>query len=214
MCIRDSGLSGLANSSQSNFVLSTNVPANTQTSNANIAAVQVFDVAGNETTVGPYGPYEVDKLAPSISNPQLTTSTPTLGQTDTASYTCSDSGGSGVVSCGPAGSGTFPAVQSANENSTLNTGTLGNHTFTVNSQDAVGNVSTPVNVPYVVGQATDVYKRQLRCSPSFFLLRAVRRARINGAVVQYQRRRFLQRECLRQHDFSAADLPSVDQWLA
>ena len=153
-CTASDGLSGLANSSQSNFVLSTNVPANTQTSNANIGAVQVFDIAGNETTVGPYGPYEVDKLAPSISNPQLTTSTPTLGQTDTASYTCSDIGGSGVVSCGPAGSGTFPAVQSANENSMLNTGTLGNHTFTVNSQDAVGNVSTPVNVPYVVGQAT------------------------------------------------------------
>lgn len=149
----DSG-SGLANSSQSNFAISTNVPPNTQTSNANIAAVQVFDVAGNVATAGPYGPYEVDKLAPSISTPQLLTSTPTLGQNDTATYTCNDAGGSGVVSCGPTGSGSFPAVQTITETTNLNTNSIGSHSFTVNSQDAVNNASSPATVNYVVSQAS------------------------------------------------------------
>ncbi len=153
-CTASDGGSGLANPSQSNFGLSTSVPSNTQTSNATIPAVNIYDVAGNFTTVGPYGPFEVDKLAPTISGLQLLTNSPTLGQNDTASYTCSDIGGSGVTMCGPTGSGTFPAVPSVNEVTTLDTTTLGSHMFTVNSQDAVNNVSTPVSVNYVVGQAT------------------------------------------------------------
>ncbi len=167
----DSG-SGLANSSQSNFVLSTNVPPNTQNANANITAVQVFDVAGNSTAVGPYGPFEVDKLAPGISLPQLLTNTPTQGQYDTATYTCSDIGGSGVVACGPAGSGSFLPVPSIQETTVLDTGTLGQHTFTVNSQDAVGNVSTPVMVNYVVGVA----------SPTLTLTPSINPANINQTV--------------------------------
>ncbi len=155
-CMASDTGSGLANPAQASFPLSTSVPANTQTATATIAAVNILDVAGNSATVGPFGPFEIDKLAPSISAIQLLVSAPTLGQTDTASYTCSDIGGSGVVSCGPSGSGTFPAVPTAPETTVLDTTTLGLHTFTVNSQDAVNNVSTPVTVQYTVGQATTI----------------------------------------------------------
>ncbi len=153
-CLASDGGSGLANPAQSSFTLSTSVPPNTQTATATIAPVNILDVAGNSTTVGPYGPFEVDKLAPSISAIQFLVSSPTLGQADTASYTCSDVGGSGVVMCGPSGSATFAAVPSANETTNLDTTTLGSHSFTVNSQDAVKNIPTPVSATYFVGQAT------------------------------------------------------------
>jgi hypothetical protein len=129
------------------------VPAGTETANANIAAVQVFDVAGNSTLVGPYGPYEVDKKPPAITGLTLTVSNPTLGQADSAMYTCSD-GGSGVVTCGPTGSLPFGAVPSVNETTSVNTSTLGSQTFTVYSKDAVGNQAVPSSITYNVGQAT------------------------------------------------------------
>ena len=113
----DSG-SGLANSSQSNFMVSTTVPAGAETSGATIPLLTVFDVAGNSASQGPFGPFEVDKKAPVIIGPTISPASPTYGQTITANYSCTD-GGSGVVQCGPASSATFPA--------TGNTGTLEHH---------------------------------------------------------------------------------------
>ncbi len=148
----DSG-SGLANSSQSNFTLSTNVPAGTETASAAIPLVTIFDVAGNSTSQGPFGPFEVDKKAPVISGPTISPSSPTFGQTVTANYSCTD-GGSGVVLCGPSGSATIPATGSTGPLSSPADGSVGTHTVTVNAQDAVGNQSAPSMVTYTVAQGT------------------------------------------------------------
>jgi Protein of unknown function (DUF1573) len=148
----DSG-SGLANSSQSNFALSTNVPAGTETASAAIPLVTIFDVAGNSTSQGPFGPFEVDKKAPVISGPTISPSSPTYGQTVTANYSCTD-GGSGVVLCGPSGSATIPATGSTGPLSSPADGSVGTHTVTINAQDAVGNATTPSSVTYTVAQGT------------------------------------------------------------
>ncbi|HEV2398524.1 MAG TPA: Ig-like domain repeat protein [Candidatus Sulfotelmatobacter sp.] len=146
--------SGLAGSSS--FSVQTNVPANTETNSATIPAVTVKDVAGNTSAAqGPFGPFEVDKLAPSIMAPSISPASPVYGQQVSASYSCAD-GGSGVVLCGPTGTAQIPP--------TANTGTItmnvdssiGTHTFTVNAQDLVGNISTPGAVTYTVGKATPV----------------------------------------------------------
>jgi hypothetical protein len=148
----DSG-SGLANSSQASFMLSTAVPANTETSTASIAAVQIFDVAGNSSTVGPYGPFEVDKKAPVISGPSVSPASPTFGQSVTASYSCTD-GGSGVTLCGPSGTPNIPPTANTGTLSSPANSSVGTYTFTVYSQDAVGNLSAPASVIYSVGKAT------------------------------------------------------------
>ena len=152
-CTASDNGSGLANSSQSNFALSTNVPAGTETASAAIPLVTIFDVAGNSTSQGPFGPFEVDKKAPVISGPTISPSSPTYGQTVTANYSCTD-GGSGVVLCGPTGSATIPATGSTGPLSSPADGSVGTHTVTINAQDAVGNATTPSSVTYTVAQGT------------------------------------------------------------
>jgi len=148
----NTGGSGLANSAQSSFMLSTNVGAGTETSNATIPAVTISDVAGNSTTQGPFGPFEVDKKAPVISGPTISPASPTYGQAVTASYSCTD-GGSGVVLCGPSGSATLSATGSTGTLTSSVDGSVGTHTFTITAQDAVGNQSAPSAVSYTVAQA-------------------------------------------------------------
>ena len=149
--------SGLAG--PSSFSVSTNVPVGTETNSVTIPAVTVNDVAGNtslpQPPTGAFGPFEVDKKAPVISGLTISPSSPTFGQTVTATYTCSD-GGSGVVLCGPSGSQLIAATASTTVTSPADS-TTGTHTFTVTSQDAVGNVTTPTSsVTYTVSQATPV----------------------------------------------------------
>jgi hypothetical protein len=148
----NAGGSGLANSSQSNFTLSTNVPVGTETT-VSIPAVTISDVAGNSTVQGPFGPFEIDKKAPVISGPTISPSSPTYGQAVTANYSCTD-GGSGVVLCGPAGSATIPATGNTGPLSSSVSNAVGTHTVTITAQDAVGNQSLPVTVTYSVAQAT------------------------------------------------------------
>lgn len=155
-CTASDNANGSGLTGPSTFNVQTNVPQNTETSNATIPAVTVNDIAGNASSpAGPFGPFEVDKLAPSITAPTITPASPVYGQSVSASYSCAD-GGSGVVLCGPTGSTQIPP--------TSNTGTLtspvdssvGPHTFTVNSKDQVGNASQPSSVTYTVGKATPV----------------------------------------------------------
>lgn len=149
----DSGGSGLVG--PSTYTEATTVPAGTETNNATIPALTVSDVAGNQTTLGPFGPYEVDLKPPVIIGPTISPTSPVYGQQVTASFSCTD-GGSGVVECGPAGSAAFPATANTGTITTNVVSTTGTHTFTVIAQDAVGNVSTPSPVTYTVGQATPV----------------------------------------------------------
>ena len=149
----NAGGSGLANSNQSIFTLSTNVPAGTETASATIPQVTIFDVAGNSTTQGPFGPFEVDKKAPTISGPTISPASPTYGQSVIANYSCAD-GGSEVVLCGPPGSSTITATANTGALSSSVDSSVGSHSVTINSQDAVGNQSAPSMVAYTVVQAT------------------------------------------------------------
>jgi hypothetical protein len=152
-CTASDSLSGLANSSQANFLLSTNVASGTETNSATIAAVTISDVAGNSVIEGPFGPFEVDKKASTVTAPSLSVPSPVFGQPVSASYTCSD-GGSGVVLCAGSAQGQqIPATSTITVMTPVDTSSVGPHTFTAYSQDLVGNASTNA-VTYTVGQAT------------------------------------------------------------
>lgn len=138
-CNASDALSGLASSADTSFSISTNVPVETETSDACTAAYVVLDRAGTARTAGPVCGNKVDKKAPVIS-----VTTPLLGavyllnQTVTASYSCSD-GGSGVATCaGPVTSG-----------APIDTSSIGTKTFTVVGKDNVGNTRS-LSVTYVV----------------------------------------------------------------
>src|SRR5579859_2893297 len=152
----NAGGSGLVGSSSFNTI-PTNVPPNTETNTASIPAVTVQDIAGNtsapQPATGSFGPFWVDKKAPVISGPTVSPATPVFPQSVTANYSCTD-GGSGVVSCGS--SQFSPGTSSTGNIQTPVDSSVGTHTFTVNAQDAVGNLSVPSSVTYTVGQATPV----------------------------------------------------------
>src|SRR5262249_13474320 len=132
------------------FNLTTAVPVGTETNAAQTSSAIVADIAGNQVNTGTFGPFMVDKKAPIISGPTLSVKAPTLRQSVTASFSCAD-GGSGVVRCGPTGSPTIPATSNTGTLTVpVDTSTPGPHSFTVFSQDAVGNQSAPVTVNYVV----------------------------------------------------------------
>src|SRR5579859_47601 len=152
----NAGGSGLVGSSSFNTI-PTNVPPDTETNTASIPAVTVQDIAGNtsapQPATGSFGPFWVDKKAPVISGPTVSPATPVFPQSVTANYSCTD-GGSGVVSCGS--SQFSPGTSSTGNIQTPVDSSVGTHTFTVNAQDAVGNLSVPSSVTYTVGQATPV----------------------------------------------------------
>lgn len=141
----------------SSFSVQTSVPAGTETNSATIPAVTVKDVAGNtslpQPSQGTFGPFEVDKKAPVITGPTISPASPTFGQSVTASYSCTD-GGSGVVLCGPSGSSPITATGSTGTLTSPADSTTGTHTFTVNAQDAVGNITPASSVTYTVSKAS------------------------------------------------------------
>lgn len=134
--------SGLANSSDASFTLSTSVPMATETSSAQTDSRVITDVAGNSTTAGPIQGIMVDRKAPGI-----TLTTPSngasylLNQPVTASYTITD-GGSGVDSSHSGGT--------VSSGSPIDTGSAGSKSFTVNAQDNVGNPAAQ-SASYSVG---------------------------------------------------------------
>ena len=98
----------------------------------------------------------MDKKPPVIVGLAIVPPSPVFGQSVTANYSCTD-GGSGVALCGPSGSPVItPAVGNTGPLSSPADGSVGAHTFTVYSQDAVNNQSTVSQVSYSVGQATPV----------------------------------------------------------
>lgn len=138
-CTASDGLSGLSNPSDSSFLLTTAVPAGTETANASTGSHTVCDVAGNCTTAGPIGGNMVDEKPPTIVVTAPASGAYGLNQAVAANYNCGD-GGSGVANCaGPVASG-----------AAINTASVGNYTFTVNSADSVGNISAPQVISYSV----------------------------------------------------------------
>jgi mannan endo-1,4-beta-mannosidase len=66
-CTATDGGSGLANPGDANFVLSTNVPAGTETANGATSSRDVCDQAGNCAQAGPIGGNKVDRRAPDVT---------------------------------------------------------------------------------------------------------------------------------------------------
>jgi hypothetical protein len=138
-CTAADGGSGLANSADASFSLSTNVPAGSETANAETNSHVVCDAVGNCATAGPIGGIMVDKKPPVISVlVPLTNGTYTLNQAVPAAYSCAD-GGSGVATC----SGNVAV------GAPIDTSSAGTKTFTVNATDQVGNASS-ASVSYVI----------------------------------------------------------------
>jgi probable HAF family extracellular repeat protein len=146
--VSDDGV-GLADpTADAGFTLTTSVPAGTETADAPTDSREVCDAAGNCATAGPVGGNKVDKKAPVIS----ITTAPSgdeyeLGDDVTVSYDCLD-GGSGTAACsGPVASG-----------GKLDTASVGQHTFTVETKDEVGNVGSDSIVYQVIYDFTGFFR--------------------------------------------------------
>jgi hypothetical protein len=114
----------------------------------------------------PTSTIKVDLTAPTITVPSLSTTSPALGQTANATYSCAD-GGSGVVLCGPTGSSPISATPNTGTlSSQLDTSTAGSRTFTVSAQDLAGNSAAPVSVAYTVGPGTTTIGLTSNSNPS------------------------------------------------
>ncbi len=134
--------SGLADSADASFQLSTHVPADTETNNASTDSRAVCEAVGNCTSAGPVAGNRVDKRGPTITINSPAATGYSLGTSVAASYTCSDAG-SGVATCtGTVSSGT-----------PIDTSSFGAKSFAVTATDNVGNTSTQTdtyNVTYNV----------------------------------------------------------------
>ncbi len=140
-CSASDALSGLANPIDVSFSLHTTVPFGTETANAFTPITFVADLAGNSTPLI-FGPFEVDKKAPSIVITAPAATSYAIHQTIDANYACTD-GGSGLATCvGTLGNGVL-----------IDTTSPGAKTFSVNATDNVGNAGAqPVsyNVTYLI----------------------------------------------------------------
>lgn len=137
-CTASDALSGLARGADASFVLTTAVPAGTETSNASTGTLTVADLADNASVAGPVAGNKVDRKAPSIAITAPAAATYILNQPVAAAYACSD-GGSGVATC------TGPVASGAN----FETTGVGTPQFTVNAADNVANASS-ASVNYTV----------------------------------------------------------------
>jgi Chitobiase/beta-hexosaminidase C-terminal domain/Glucodextranase, domain B len=119
-CTASDGGSGLANSGDASFQLSTNVANGTETNNASTDSRDVLDKAGNKVTAGPISGNKVDKKDPTFTcNPN---SAPTAWQDDNVSFSCTASdGGSGLDSNSPASFNLSTSVADGNENDNAST---------------------------------------------------------------------------------------------
>jgi hypothetical protein len=140
-CTASDATSGLAVPSDSSFTLSTNGEGT-----RSIGARTVADVAGNSTSTGAFGPFNVDLYDPSIqlSSP-LDGATYVLGAAANASFGCSDTAdGSGIQTC----------AGTAADGGALDTSSVGTHEFEVTAIDHAGR-ATRVTHSYSVVYAFD-----------------------------------------------------------
>lgn len=135
---QDEGV-GLANPSDSNFALTTNLADGTEISNTFTSSRTICDALGNCRTVGPIAGNKIDKKPPSITIVRPATETYLINQILVANYQCED-GGSGVQNC-------FGPVVSGNS---FDTSSVGARVFTVTASDNVGNIASPQTIQYVV----------------------------------------------------------------
>ena len=133
-CTAADGGSGLDPASDASFSLSTNVPAGTETDDAQTGTKSLKDAVGNTTTAGPLGGNKVDKKGPVVT--LVCPAGPIIkGNAASATWSATD-GGSGVA---PPSSGSIA----------LDTSTVGTHSASApagTASDNVGNAS-PASAP-------------------------------------------------------------------
>ena len=142
-CTAADPVSGLANASDSSFTMSTSGEGS-----RSIGVRAVDDAAGNNSSTGSFGPFDVD-----LTDPTVTVSSPAegatfiLGSDETSSFSCADTpDGSGVDSC----SGTV-----AND-AALDTSSVGQHNVTVDAIDHAGRHTTITHTYSVVYDFTSL----------------------------------------------------------
>jgi hypothetical protein len=126
-CTANDGGSGLADSSNASFSLSTIVPGGTETNNALTGSKSVGDAVGNSATAGPVGGNKVDKKGPVVS---CNTPAPT--------FTVNQSPANVTGTATDGGSG--PASQTVSKPAT--TSSAGSKTVSLTADDAVGNTGS------------------------------------------------------------------------
>jgi hypothetical protein len=134
-CSASDARSGLKNSGDASFTLSTSVPTNTEDSNAATGTATVCDAADRCVTAGPVYGNKIDKKGPTItssasSNGQPYTAGDWTNHDVTVTFVCSD-GGSGLATCSdPVTISTEGANQSADGNATDQVGNSASTSFT------------------------------------------------------------------------------------
>ena len=147
-CTATDGGSGVSPAGDESFSLSTNVPAGSETSNAQTNSRSISDAAGNTTTAGPVGGNKVDKRGPGVS---CDSADGVWHATDVSVACTAADGGSGVS---PAGDESF----SLSTNVPAGSETSNAQTNSRSISDAVGNTTTagPVGGNKVDKQAPEV----------------------------------------------------------
>jgi hypothetical protein len=131
----DVGPSGLANSGDASFQLSTNVAAGSETSDAQTGSKTVIDSAGNSASIGPFS-FMVDRKAPTVSC-----------DSPAPSFLLNESPANVTGTAADGGSG--PASQNLSKSAdTSSVG--GGKTVTLTASDAVGNEGS-ASCSYSVG---------------------------------------------------------------
>jgi hypothetical protein len=177
-CSANDGVSGLADSGDSSFDLTTNVAANTETANASTNSRNVCDLAENCSTAGPVNDNKVDKKAPEITvtGPPSVTSGGQVPIPNVVSGATVTDNGSGVATI----------IQNPAAGTLVS---LGTHTITITATDAVGNTSEAtttftVNAPQLTALTSSTFWVGLKNSDDvgtkFDLLAEVLK---NGVVV-------------------------------
>ena len=150
-CTTADPMSGLADSTDGSFQLTTNLPAGQESPTVSTDSRTVPDVAGNTTVVGPITNVKIDRKPPSISlvlpssNP-FNSNGPSpvpeyiIGQPANVRFGCTDPG-SGVKTCVGKDNATATPITKFT-NWLLDTSTVGLHTFNVTTTDNVGNTAT------------------------------------------------------------------------
>ena len=145
--------SGLADPADAAFDLSTNVPAGVETANAFTNTREVCDAVGNCATAGPIGGNKIDRKAPVVVITQPAATEYTHSDTLVLDYSVTD-GGSGVDTVTPRMNGDTmlagAGLPSGRAILLLTALPLGDHTFTVNADDQVGNLSPTESVTFSI----------------------------------------------------------------
>jgi hypothetical protein len=163
-CQPTDALSGLANTADGDFNLSTSVAANTETSNASTNSRPVADAAGNSVTAGPITGLKVDKKAPVLTDEGPTTQPNQAGWYKSAvtnGFKATD-GGSGFGTNGDL-TKSFTKSSGTNEGSTVKIASdavsdaVGNSAASIDSAAFKIDLSDPYDVAFQGGPAAGSY---------------------------------------------------------